>query len=213
MSLTVTVPAKHKELTTLLSIKNELNLTASTYDGLLVAFIQYASDYIEKFTDRTFARETVVETLPSFGRLKLVLTRTPIIKVNQVRLNGSTVSSTTYELDDKDSGILFNKRGWTRTTIVNQNIEPILLDDGARDWEVTYVGGYITPGSTEGQRTLPYDVERACIDIVKSAFNRRDEDAMIRTQKLGDASETLFDTGGIPPSTIKTLDAWKRIDL
>ncbi len=224
MSLTINTTAADKNLTVLATVKAELNISTTDDDDVMTALIRQASDAIVKYTGREFARETVTELLPSFGGTKLMLTRTPVSSVIEVKYDGSTISSTKYAIDDAEAGIIFNEAGWTRTTLEAHYVERIVLSEGRRDWSFNYVGGYITPGGASttssttsstiyGERDLPRDIERACIDIVKTYFYRRESDPRIKSQRVGETSETLFDTVDFPSATKALLDRYCRVDI
>lgn len=217
MTVTVSSASTSYDLTTLDTVKNELGLSSTASDIALSLMIQQASDFISRYTGRTFARETVVETLPANGEPNLVLSRTPVVSVAGISYAGSTISSTTFSVDDADAGILFNKVGWKDTTIYNQNINLHPSRFGRRDYAVTYTAGYVLPGSTSA-RTLPYDIERACIDMVKTSYLQRQDDPSVKARKVGDASETRFGGGGgdanlsMSPTTMAVLKQYVRLD-
>lgn len=221
MTVTVTSAAPTNKLTTLELVKRELAITSNTDDKLIWDYIQQASDFITQYTGRKFARENITETLAARGSPSLVLERTPVVSITSVALKtstaSSTISSTKYDIQDSDAGVIFKEDGWTATTLYILDIERTPTRFGKLDWTIIYVSGYITPGSTQGDRTLPYDVERACVDIVKSWYLRRSFDPNVKSQRTGDASETLFEsqqgTVGIPPSSLSVLDRWKRADI
>jgi len=222
MAVTVTSAAVHKEFTTLNVVKNEMNITGSSVDALLVDGIRQSRDIITRFTGREFARETIQETMDSAGGLKLVVSRTPLISITQITDDGTTISSTLYSIDDSDAGIIFKETGWKNTQMAGQNVVQFPLHEGKRDWSVTYIAGYIMPGSTEGAVTLPYDLERASIDIIKTFYFQASNDPTFKSEKVGDASYTRFSmgetgggsgNGGLPPSSINILNRWKRITV
>jgi hypothetical protein len=215
MTVTVQTPAVHKELTTLLSVKNELGITGSSSDRELISFIEQASDWIGSYCGRTFAKETVVETRDASGGLFMVLTRRPIITITQVTLDGSTISSTTYTIDDANAGLLFRSIGWTSTQLGRHYVEKFPLLHGKRDWSFTYTAGYVTPGSTDSQRNLPYDIEMAAVQLTKALYVARRDDPMVIKQVVGEASETRANSQGwgVPPTVIRSLDKWRSIDI
>ncbi len=218
--MTVTVSssnaATHKEFTLLAVVKDDLGVTGSSEDGLLTGMIQQASDIIISHTGRQFARERVTETLPANDEFTMVLTRTPIVTVHAITHDGSTISSTSYAVDDSSAGILFRETRWTKTTLFANFLSPYPTDHGRRDWSVDYTAGYIMPGSSDA-RTLPHDLERACIDIVKSMYLSKSDNPNVKTQKVGDASETKFggsdSASAIPPAALKVLNYWRRMEV
>ena len=222
MALTVTVAASTKLLTQLSTLKRELDLEADdTNDAYLSDLIDQATAFIESYTERVWARETVVETKGSLHPRApwMVLERTPILSITQVALNGSTISSTTYTIEDPDAGLVFRETGWTRTQLYDFGITRTPTAHTRKDWSFTYVGGYVTPcmSSTEGVRTLPFDVERACIDLCKWRFNQKgDFNPAVKRQRTADASEEYFgsmDDGGtfMPPSVKTILDRYRKM--
>jgi len=216
MSLTVSSAATNPELTLVGTVKAELGITSSTGDAVMTGMIQRASDYIERWTGRRFPRETVVETLAASGRPYLVLSRAPVVSITAITRDGSTISSTSYDIDNANAGILWREQGWTDTGLLGQNIEGYRTGHGRRDWSVTYVAGYITPGSTAGNPTLPGDVEQACIAIVKAWWRERKENPNVVKQAVGAAAETKafgLDQVGIPPVATSLLKRWQRIDI
>lgn len=208
-------------LTTIENVKLHLGIEESDaeHDDLLAYLIDAASATIVGHTHRDFARVNVTEKVPGSGTPKLLLTRRPLISITSVTYGdstaGSTVSSTSYAIDDADAGILFKKTLWADTSIYHSFIEQTPLYHGRRDWVVQYTAGYILPNSTATQ-TLPRDVEHACVMLVKSWFLGRGEDPNVKFQRTGDAAESKFDQGsdlGIPPLVKTLLAKWRTLDV
>jgi hypothetical protein len=217
MTITVNTAAPHKRLTSLPAVKRELDLsTTIDNDKLLEDLIEQASDFIHDYCDKEFARETVTETIQSRGGPILMTARTPIQSITYIELDGSSVSSTAYEIDDADAGMIWKEDGFSNTIITDSIINEYPTKHGRRNWAVKYVAGYVLPNSTQGARTLPYDLERACINIVKSWFLDRKADPNLRYQKIGDAAEARFDSleaVGLGPTTLGILNRYRRFDL
>ena len=215
MPITVNTAADDQRLTTLSRVKLELGISNNDSDQLLNGYIKQASDLITRYTGRVFAEETVTETLPSNGDPILVLERTPISSVTQIKYDGSTVSSTEYLIQDPEAGILFKENGWTSTILYVSHITRWPTRFGKYDWSVQYVAGYKLPNSSAPD--LPEDVERACLDTVKAWYHDREENPNVVSQKTGDASETRFKSAdgsaGVPPVTLKMLERWRRVDI
>lgn len=223
MPVTVNTAAVSKRLTKKATVKIELQTTGTSDDAFLDGLIDQTSDFIVKETGRTFAKETVTETLPSDGNVRLYLSRRPVLSVSQVRLDGSTISSTKYTIDNSSAGCLFNEDGWNSTMLQVHHITSRPLHEGKRDWAVDYVAGFVTPGDVEATtettgttaypvRTLPRDLERAAIDMVKTMFLRRDEDTKLKHQSVDDTFEILVDSA-LTPSTLRILERWRSFDI
>lgn len=206
-------------LTTKEVVKTELSISSTSDDGFIDTLIAQASDMIAKHCGRIFHRVTVTETLPGTGTPSLLLTHTPVVSITSVTHDGSTVSSTAYTIEDAECGLLWNDSLWNRHTLYLWNVERHPHSDGQRAWSITYRAGYVTPeevastASTLGARTLPYDVERACIDTVKSLYNRRAEDSRIKRQGVDETYENIDNRTALPPSAVSALERWRRVDL
>lgn len=215
MSITIQTPAVKIELTTLQIVKAELGETESLNNGLIIGFIQQASSLIESHTNRTFRRETITEKIGSYGSQILILERTPIVSISEIKFNGTTIGSTTYVIEDAEAGFLYREIGWTNTRIWTSHITAIPTRHTRHDWEIDYTAGYILPGSTEGASTLPKDIERACIDLSKSWFLGKDENPNVKSERTGDASETRYDVSksfGMPPAITSILSRYVRLE-
>jgi len=214
--ITVNVAASVSEMALISTIKDELGITTDTDDAVLANYVRRASALIERYTGRKFARETVTETMPAFGSRRMLLSRRPIVSITHVKLSGTTQSSTSYSIEDADAGILWRANGWSPTTQYNSFITTHPSGDGRLDWEVKYVAGYIMPGSTAGECTLPADLEFATCEMVKSWYLSKSDNSDIASQRVGDSSETrsqTMESWGIPPIAQTLLSRWRSADI
>ena len=220
MSITVDTAATSKDMTTLTHVKAMLGITTTTDDTLLDALIDQASDLIRKYCGRIFEQETVTETLPGTGTTRLTLERTPIVSVASVKVNNSAITASEFTIEDPDAGLLLRHDDGTPPSPASWAL-PGRLSDGlslhlrhqsrSNNVEVKYVGGYKMPKDTKPD--FPRDIEQACVDLVKATYLHRQDDPRIRTQKIGDASETLVTEAQLPPAAKDILDRWRRIYL
>lgn len=192
MSITVFQEGPDNLLTSLAKVKLTLGITNSdeTYDELLEDFIKESSDFIENYTGRKFGLATVRESVVGNGLPDILLSRTPILEVLEVMLDETAY--TDYTVYDKDAGILQRTLGWTSTNIRHDLISPHPSSYGEKRWHITYTGGYVLPSwmGSSGDRDLPYDLERACIELVKTDFYNRSRDGTITQYKQGETSVT-----------------------
>lgn len=79
----------------------------------------------------------------------------------------------------KEAGMLYRVNGWRQGQI----------------FTIEYVAGYTT---------IPHDIERACIDLTKSAFLARRRDPSITTERIGD-----YGVSYTPPG-LERLLSWRR---
>lgn len=57
--------------------------------------------------------------------------------------------------------------------------------------------GHILPG--DPGRTLPYDIERACITLVKAYYFSRQRDPLVKSENIQDAVQSSYWIGALPP--------------
>lgn len=213
MAFTVTSSNSYTNMTTLFTVKAMLGVSNSDDDALLELLIRQATSMVETETDRKFAKETVEETLPSNGSNYLIVSRTPVVSITSIELDGSTVDSSDYSLEDSDAGLIFNEDGWVNTIIMSNYLTGYSTQTGAKDYKITYEGGYVMPGDGSEERTFPWDLEFAAVDIVRMNYRARKMDPRVRSVSVGDASSLFADSNiAIPPNAWNTIQKYKRLE-
>lgn len=150
-------------LTTLETAKDHLGIPSSdtSQDKSLSLLISGASNFIEKKTNRRFGKGTYTETYDASGRSPyLYLKAAPVTAFTSLSIDGTAVAAGDMVRYD-EVGKLYYKNGvWPQS---NQGIT------------VVYSGGYVLPkDATEiNARTLPADLELACLMLVDGALNRK----------------------------------------
>lgn len=199
--LTVITPAATRDLTTLDRLKRALNVTNSGDDDMLRDLIREASDFIQDYTGRVWARETVSEYFPVTFRhgwpysrygVGTQLRRFPIVEVVGV-VGADTVALTTddYTLDAERAIIHFQLRRLQGMTI-------------------TYTAGY------ELLEGLPYGIERACIEYIHATMSARGRDPMVREIDIPDVKRVAYwvgsvgNNGAIPPKVEGLLEMYRE---
>jgi uncharacterized phiE125 gp8 family phage protein len=187
--LTVTDPADTHRLTTLAMIKGELQLSGGADDAVLTAFIDQASAAARSWCRRTFAEETVSETVYlDRPASPIELSRYPVTEIASVTVAGTVLDPTEYEVED-DTGWLYrlDASGGRCARFCGRVV-------------IEYTGGYILPDAP--QPTLPDDISRAAALLVKGAYFARTRDPAIRSESVeGAGSFGYFSgtTGDLPP--------------
>lgn len=176
--------ATNRKLTTLAAVKADLGLTGAEEDARLDALIEQYSAAMVGWCGRPFALETLRET--AFSRTAtdgLMLSRWPIVSIASITVDGTAVAAEAYTVDST-GGLVYQRQSghcgfwWPRGETV-----------------ATYSAGYVLPG--EDERTLPHDVERAAIMLVKAAFLASDRDPLVRSDSVdGVGTTTWFPTLG-----------------
>ncbi|SEK23415.1 hypothetical protein SAMN04515666_1013 [Bosea lupini] len=182
--LEVITAAENRKLTTLAAVKADLGLTGAEEDARLDALIEQYSAAIVGWCGRPFALEMLRETIFSPAATNgLMLSCWPVVSIASITLDGVAIAPEAYTVD-RNAGLVHQRQPgpsgfwWPRGETV-----------------ATYAAGYILPGSAE--RTLPYDVERAAIMLVKAAFLAAERDPHVRSDSVeGVGTTTWFSTLG-----------------
>jgi uncharacterized phiE125 gp8 family phage protein len=129
----------------LTDVKTHLNITGNGDDGELIAMTAAAVGLIEGQVG-PITRRTVTDTLDG-GRSSLLLSTAPVASVTTVVENGSTLTSTAFDLDG-EAGVLRRLFGNSEATWA----------DGAKNVTVTYVAG---------RTDVPADLRHAVLETVR----------------------------------------------
>lgn len=200
--------AQSKRLTTLDALKTELGITDTSEDELLDHLIDQASALVETYCNRCFAKQTYREIIPGYGNLYLALSVRPVVSVKSVKRDG--VAITDYYLDSPNSGLLYRRVGWGWSPKIlwglTWHVEP---NSELANYEVEYTAGFVLPGNPD--RTLPADIEKACLDIAKTWYLENKQGNGIQSESLGDYSVTYAKQADrtLPNTVLLTLDRWR----
>lgn len=222
MAIEVLEPAPDKLLTTVAKFKVNMGITKDDNDEIIEDMIAAASDFVVRYTGRDFALQTVRESLPGKGTVELILSLTPLLTLEEVTLRGQLFDD--CRILDREGGYITRRGGFISTAIPYNTIDQHPSYQHNLDWEVTYQGGYVLPGwdASQGKRTLPYDLERAVIEMVKSQFQTRGMDGTMKSYRIGDTSivweranassgdPAQAALAGIPASAISVLNWFRR---
>lgn len=175
---------------TLETLRDELGLADNSQDGRLERYDLQASAAIQAYCDREFRKEATTERLQGSGTQRLVLSRTPLVSIASVVIDGETIDADEYEIEDAAAGILYRENGWPRldNVVAGSISRDSMAGTGKADIVVTYTGGYVLPNDTVGTRNLPVELEQACILTVTSLFRGRGRDRAVASKATGDAS-------------------------
>lgn len=199
-------------LTTVATVKTALGITGSDDDALIERLINAASNAIEQYCNRKFARSSVTEKVPGYGRTRLVVSRTPIDtgETITVSYDGDEVDADDYEVENADAGFLYAPGGWlwTAPALPGAVYHP-LPGHERKLYEVTYTGGYQLPKDSGSNTKLPEDIQQACIDLVNYLKNA---DPHVASEKLLSYSVSFAGAAqGIPPRVAMFLGPYVRL--
>ena len=177
-------------LTTLETAKSELGITGTSEDDTLSRYINAASDFCEKYCKVSFYYDAaVVEKVAGYGSTFLAVSRVPLLSVASIEYRGDEVSSDNYEVHgDGENGFIYASGGWNWTTATSTLLNTSIIPGYERkSYTVTYEGGYITPKQEDeavGTRTLPWDLEGACLGLVSNQYAAQGKDTSVQSEKL-----------------------------
>jgi len=206
-------------LTTTELARKRVGVTGSGEDDLLNHFINFASDRIETYCGRKFKKQQYSgEKHSGQGRQFLVLKNYPIVSIDEIKVDGNVINTTTSDFFlDAEAGMLHNINGWVGG-IVNTAWLDVEVNSQAQRFniEAKYTAGYVLPQDEAGQivRTLPRDLEEACILLVKEAYLAdKNQNLGIKQEVIGGYSVTYQDTSvknSFPIQVLDILNSYRR---
>jgi len=204
-------PIEGNNMTTIDLVSKALNLTNDEllenkqYIDLL---IKGASNYIEQYTGRVYNYSDVIEKLPGNGQLNIYVSVRPIKELVEIKIFDTVIDPSLYEIDNPNTGSIYKETVWVDYTKYHGYIEkqPAMSKHA---YTITYKAGYYMPGSN--QRDFPYDLEIACIELVKHLYHSKDRNYLVSREVIGDAQRTFATIGsvGVPDMVTEILDKWK----
>ena len=181
-------------LTTVEAVESELGISSGSADAILGRYINEFSDLFESETGRPWHRDdSYTEAVKSVGDTQIQVSRRPIHSIGTISVKGDTVDGPDYAIEDADAGIIrFDDGFWESTGVAIRRVKRHTRYFEQRV-NVTYDGGYVTPeqapfGSDSDPRDLPFDIERAIITCVVSAYRQQGKPGNIESESIGSAS-------------------------
>jgi len=195
--------AANRELTTIGQLAQELGDIAE--GSLLSAYLDRASGIIEEYLERPLPVQTYREKIAGHGASTIMLSEMPVVEITSVTSGGDPILD--YEMQDAEAGIVYRKGGWQWSGTLWWKTSAFPDTYTQRfNFVFTYRAGFVLPG--EAGRTLPYEIEQACIDLVRHMFLHREDDSTVTSQKTATYSVTYAE-GGMG-NILRKLDRWKK---
>ncbi|MEN6325793.1 MAG: hypothetical protein ABFD18_06265 [Syntrophomonas sp.] len=185
-------------LTTVDAVKEYLKIAINDtdYDKTIERQINAISEAIENYCIRHFEKAEYTEKYSGNDKDYLRLNQYPVNLITYIKVLDTEIDSTLYDYLN-DSGILYNQDIWP---------------SGKRNIEVNYDAGYVLPKDEDGEisRTLPYDLEDACIEMVAAKFNQRQEEAAGKLSRTQEEYNVRYEKD-IPAHIRQVLDRYRKV--
>lgn len=210
-------------LTTLATLKTELGITGTGEDARLERLIEVASRRLIGLLNRAQLHYQVdrAESVRGFGTNVLRLQLAPLLAIDSITFSAdggassSTIGATGYTIADSGLGWVLRLGGvWAYTGDYMGALPDPLPGTERPYYTVTYTGGYVTPKQVEDDalltRTLPYDIEDACIALATQRYYDDGTGRDIKSERLLEGSvsyESARDSSGrvMLPSVVQAV--------
>jgi hypothetical protein len=210
---TVITPAKSRDLTTLATAKDELQITGSSYDKRLKRWITEESVAVEGYCGRRLVSETLQQTFTfrqdtgQSADLRLVLW--PVTEVISVTWDNVVLTPDQWNLD-AEAGLLRRWDGENFCYVPWFDYPPWFYHLYPSVVVVQYVGGY-TLGVD-----VPPDIEAAVLIQLQNHKFAGQRDQTIRSETVPNVLSTTYATpvagesGAIVPAAACRLDRYRE---
>jgi len=212
LNVCVSATSTDGALSTTAKLRLMLGTTSTANDAYQQQLLIAASRWAEMKLGYPILAQSYTETLPGFGSLNLMLSRTPLRAILGIFNSTSTNSATEYcstniRVEDSDAGLLSRDYGFAWTPLVTWGMGPIVETENAKPWMVRYIAGHVgptgmdsgspvwttcggLPNSTSTSTTVPAVIEQAV--LLKAVEWVRAIPSGVSAESLGDLSVTYF---------------------
>jgi hypothetical protein len=205
--LNIDTPAATSNLTTLVRVKQELDITDGTKDVLLTAKIREASSDCEAYLGYRVAGESVTETIwhePADMEAEfIVLRRYPNIVITSVTVDDVLLDPSRYRLDPETGQLwMLNDSGMPMFWLFSKSVI------------IVYAAGYILPGAANSN--LPAGIEGACVELVSDFWLARGRDPSVKSETEPGVYQVDYwvgsvgEEGELPPRVQMKLAPFRR---
>lgn len=156
----------------------------TSQDFKLEFLINSASQEIENILSRKLKKSQYTEKVKGNNRLTIQVKNYPVLGINSIKINGSTVNESDYSFDE--SGIVEGVRPWGASGL-HYGISNFMVQQ-TKNIEIVYTAGYALPKDETVQepRTLPYDIEAALFSMINGAIALTDGAAGLKSFAISD---------------------------
>lgn len=194
-------------LVSLDDVKLELGIITTEYDALLNRYIETISNIVEKYIGYSLHLEVILnEAYAGTNSPFLILRKSPVISVEEVKINGITLDASEYSIKQN---ILYRESLWPRKQFINPITQTPHGKNVLYNIFVSYTAGYAT---------IPADIQTVVIDEVKEKYNNflSKTNKFVTGEKILDVQKTYSNANidtetGLLISTINVLNKYKEV--
>jgi hypothetical protein len=190
-STTISEAPVTNDLTVLETVKEELGISDNASDVMLSRMISEQSEVAAAYCRRPLSQATVIDNYRiRYGTdSPLIPSRAPVTSITSIVEDSTELGTTDYEYDA------------ARGFMWRLNASGVRICWPAAVITVTYVGGY------ELLTTLPRDIERAVLVLIKESWYARSRDPRARSESVDGIGRTDLWVGTIPGGGALPSDA------
>lgn len=172
-------------------VETELSIATGTQDAKLERMIHSVSEFFAQYCNRTFFYTAgIEESFAGFGTPFIQLARWPIVTLTSITHDGNTVDSDNYEIFNSESATVRHVNNWIWTTKSTPDVtQDPMVGMERKLYEATYTAGWVTASQKAidaglPARSLPFDLEDACIQVVAGRFRSEGFNPTIKSEQL-----------------------------
>lgn len=187
-----------------LDILDESTLPANI-DTKLCDLINAYSDFAERITGRQFRLQEYTEYYHGSEDTLLSLNHYPIVNVAEVIIDDEIIDSSEYRIEGTQKRTLYRRDGWPK--MYNTAGMSFYPDSERLEIKITYTAGYVLPNDANPPlkpRTLPWDLERAILNLIAIDRARAGTSKGLKTFKISDVTWD-FNIAGTTPQALKQI--------
>jgi len=188
-------------LTTLATVKLQLEIAGTNYDTLLERYIDSVTARFETMTDRLLKQRTITEYQDGRNNASTLLDQWPAEKPTEFWVDSTGLfTDSDRQLAVADYELELSGRGeGVGVTLINK----CRIGRGRRNVKIVYLGGYAT---------IPADLEDAAIWAVEFMYDMR-SDRRIGTESKGKNQETTRFLENFPSFITDVTDKYRRTEF
>ena len=178
----------YPDLTTIDAVKAYLGLTSTTDDEMIAQLISSESALIQGWISRAFGVATYTDIFSGNGKNMHYLHNSPVVSIQSVTVNGSTVPAAATI---QDAGYI----------VIDEQLTLLRYEFacGTINCQVVYTAGQVTPP----------DIAQACIELVSKRYRDRDRIGLVSKGLAGET--TAYETKALPDHVKLILQQYKKV--